>query len=173
MGEIDIMIHDRRQNFLARPVSSLVSVVVLVLGTGWAATTWSQTARSSPQGSPTQQAVYSEYRGVHIGMDAQEVRTKLGEPLQKADDMDFYSFSDKETAQIGYDALHRVQVVSVDYVGGVGAPDYKLVVGPDVEVNADGTIYKQVFYKGLGFWVYYNRSAGPVPLVTITIQKKM
>ena len=173
MGEIDIMIHDTRQKFLARPVSSLLSVVILVLGTGWAATTWSQTARSRPQGSPTQQTVYSEYRGVHIGMDTQEVRAKVGEPLQKADDMDLYSFSDKETAQIGYDASHRVQVVSVDYAGGVGAPDYKLVVGPDVEVNADGTIYKQVFYKSQGFWVYYNRSAGPVPLVTITIQKKM
>ena len=93
-------------------------------------------------------------------MNAQEVRTKLGEPLQKADDMDLYVFSEKETAQIAYDASHRVKVVSVDYLGGVGAPDYKLVVGPDVEVKADGAIYKLVRYDSLGFWVSYNRSAG-------------
>jgi hypothetical protein len=167
------MIHDTRHNFLARPVRALLSVVALVLGTGWAATTWAQTTRPSAHGSPTQQALYSEYRGVRIGMNAQEVRTKLGEPSQKVEDLDLYSFSDKETAQISYDALHKVQAVSVDYLGGIGAPDYKLVVGPDVEVNADGAIYKQVFYKSLGLWVYYNRSAGAVPVVTITIQKSM
>jgi|ERR1700730_154930 len=167
------MILDTRHNFLALPFSSLVILVALVLGTGWAATTGAQTAHASAQGSPGQQTVYSEYRGVRIGMNVQEVRNKLGEPSQKVDDLDLYSFSDKETAQIAYDASHKVQVVSVDYVGGVGAPDYRLVVGPDVEVKADGTIYKQVFYKSLGLWVYYNRSAGTVPLITITIQKKM
>lgn len=92
-------------------------------------------------------------------MNAQEVRTKLGEPLQKADDMDLYVISETETAQIAYDASHRVNVVSVDYLGGAGAPDYKLVVGPNVEVNANGAIYKLVRYESLGFWVSYNRSA--------------
>ena len=57
--------------------------------------------------------------------------------------MDFYVFSDgKEMAQIAYDASHAVKAVSVDYLGGVGAPDYKLVVGPNVDLKPDGSIYK-------------------------------
>lgn len=167
------MIHDTRHSFFAGLVITLLTLIALVLlGTGSAATTRAQTAaRARAHGSATQQPLYSEYRGVRIGMNAQEVRTKLGEPLQKADDMDLYVISETETAQIAYDASHRVNVVSVDYLGGAGAPDYKLVVGPNVEVNANGAIYKLVRYESLGFWVSYNRSAGDVPIVTITIQK--
>jgi hypothetical protein len=117
--------------------------------------------------------IYTEYRGVHIGMTATEVRAKLGEPVQKADDGDFYAFSEKETAQIAYNAAHIVTTVSVDYIGGVGAPDYKAVVGSDVEVQPDGAIYKVVRYDALGLWVYYNRTAGAAPIVTITLQKSL
>jgi hypothetical protein len=120
-----------------------------------------------------QQPLYTEYRGVRIGMTALDVRAKLGEPLQKADDGDFYAFSEKETAQIAYDAAHIVKTVSVDYVGGIGAPDYKAVVGSDVDVKPDGGIYKVVHYDALGLWVYYNRSAGDAPIVTITLQKSL
>lgn len=167
------MIHDTRNNIFTRLASALVIMVALaLLGAGPAATTGAQTLRANAHGpNPTQQPLYSEYRGVRIGMDVQEARTKLGAPLQKADDMDFYVFSETETAQIAYDASHKVKVVSVDYLGGAGAPDYKLVVGPDVAVKEDGAIYKLVRYEGLGFWVSYNRSAGMVPMVSITIQK--
>jgi hypothetical protein len=165
------MIHNIRHYSYAGLVSALVTFAFVLLGTGWATTTWAQTARKSAHGSAIQQPLFSEYRGVRIGMNAQDVRTKLGEPLQKADDQDLYVFPPNETAQIAYDALHKVKVVSVDYLGGVGAPDYKLVVGSNVEVSADGAIYGLVRYESLGFWVYYNRSAGAVPVVTITIQK--
>jgi outer membrane protein assembly factor BamE (lipoprotein component of BamABCDE complex) len=167
------MIHDTRHNIFIGVASALVTMVALVLlGSGSAATTGAQTPRTNAHGSATtQQPLYSEYRGVRIGMDAQEVRTKLGAPLQKADDMDFYVFSEAETAQIAYDASHKVKVVSVDYVGGAGAPDYKLVVGPDVAVKEDGAIYKLMRYESLGFWVSYNRSGNTVPIVTITITK--
>lgn len=166
------MIHNTRNYTLAGLAGALVTVFALVLlGTGLAVTTSAQTERANAHSPATQQALYSEYRGVRIGMPAQEARTKLGEPLQKADDMDLYVISETETAQIAYDALHKVKVVSVDYLGGAGAPDYKLVVGPDVNVEATGAIYKLVRYESLGFWVSYNRSAGDVPFVTITITK--
>jgi hypothetical protein len=106
-------------------------------------------------------------------MKAQEVRLKLGEPQQKADDMDLYFFSENEMAQIAYDATHSVTTISVDYLGGVGAPDYKAVVGSEVEVKADGSIYKVMRYDSLGFWVFYNRGPGENAIVTITIQKKL
>lgn len=166
------MFHNTRHNFFTGLVRALATVAALILlGTVSAATTNAQTAAKSAHRSATQQPLYGNYRGVTIGMTAQEVRTKLGAPLQKADDMDFYVFSDTETAQIAYDAAQKVKVVSVDYLEGLGAPDYKLVVGPDVAATANGSTYKLVRYETLGFWVSYNRSNTAVPIVTITITK--
>jgi len=117
-----------------------------------------------------EQPLYSDYKGVRIGMTADEARSKLGQPSLKSDDQDYYAFSDSETAQIAYDATHKVTIISVDYVGGVGAPDPKTVVGRDLEAK-NGAEYRMVRYPSLGFWVSYNRSAGPMVVVTITIQK--
>ena len=117
-----------------------------------------------------EQPLYSDYKGVRIGMTTDEVRSKLGQPSLKSEDQDYFVFSDRESAQIAYDAAHKVTTISVDYVGGVGAPDPKTVVGGDLETK-NGVEYKLVRYQSLGFWVSYNRSAGPMVVVTITIQK--
>jgi hypothetical protein len=172
------MIHNSRHNFFSNLAITLLTLIALVLlGTSYAANTSAQSAqtgRNNAHGSAAEQPLYTAYRGVRIGMKAQEVRTTLGEPLQKADDMDFYVFSGgKEMAQIAYDASHAVTAISVDYLGGVGAPDPKLVVGPNLDLKPDGSIYKLVRYDSLGVWVYYNRTASQPPIVTITIQKSI
>ena len=118
-----------------------------------------------------QQPLYSDYKGVRLGMAAEEVRAKLGNPVLKDAELDYYVFSDNETAQIAYDANHKAKAISVDYASGVGAPDCKTVVGASLEARPDGSQYKVVRYESLGFWVSYNQSAGPVVTVTITIQK--
>ncbi len=124
-----------------------------------------------PGVAPTQiqQQLYREYRGVRLGMTAVEVRTKLGEPAMKSDEQDFYVFSAKETAQIVYDAGQKVVTISTDYTGGVGAPDYKTVVGEELLQRPDGSLFKIVFYNSERFWVSYNKSASEVPVVTVTI----
>ena len=66
---------------------------------------------------------------------------------------------------------HEVVCISIDYTGGVGAPDYRDVVGPEIDVRADGSMYKLVRYEKLGLWVSYNRTAAEPGMVTITIQK--
>jgi len=119
----------------------------------------------------TQQPLYTDYKGVQLGMIAEEARAKLGTPALKASDQDFYVFSDNETAQIVYDAAQKVVTISVDYVGGIGAPDYKAVVGGELEQTANGSLYRIVRYESLGFWVSYNRPTGPVATVTVTIQR--
>lgn len=172
------MIHNTRHNFFSDLAIALLTLVVLVLlATGSAVNTAAQSTRNNAHGPVTpaaQQPLYTEYRGVSVGMKTQDVRTKLGEPLQKSDEMDFYVFLEgKEMAQIAYDESHAVKAVSVDYFGGGGAPDYKLVVGPNVDIKPDGGIYKLVRYDSLGVWVYYNRTGGVVPIVTITIQKAL
>src|SRR5436190_24095635 len=118
-----------------------------------------------------QQPLYSDYKGVRLGMSAEEIRAKLGKPEMAGDDQDYYMFSQAETAQVVYDAAHKAKAISVDYIDGTGAPDYKLVVGPDIQSQPDGSMHKIIFYETLGFWVSYNRTAGVVPVVTITIQR--
>ncbi len=115
--------------------------------------------------------LYSAYKGISIGMTATEVRKKLSDPMQKSDEQDFYVFGEKELATIYYDKAQQVKAISVDFMGGVGAPSFKEVVGSDIETKPDGSMYKIVRYPKVGYWVSYNRTAGDSPTITITIQK--
>ena len=165
------MIHKTRKNLFVGLITLVVIVVALLLLGATVAAAQSRVVNHAAHVAAPEKPLYSEYRGVRIGMTAAEVRTKLGTPQLPGDDMDFYVFSDKEAAQIVYDTSHIVKTISVDYVGGIGAPDYKAVVGPDVEVRADGSLYKQMHYDSFGIWVIYNRGTGDAATVTITIQK--
>jgi hypothetical protein len=117
-----------------------------------------------------QQPIYGEYRGVRIGMTAVDVRTKLGEPVMKSDEQDYFVISPSETVQIAYQA-EKVVTISTDYTGGAGAPDYKSVVGDSLLQRPDGSVFSMVLHNSQGFWVTYNKSASTVPVVTITIGK--
>lgn len=125
--------------------------------------------QSGPQADDT--PVYSDFKGVHIGMTAEEARQKLGVPSEKGEEQDFYTITDKNMAQIYYDKLKKVYAVSVTYIGEQNAPAPKAVVGSDLEVGADGAMHKLVRYPKAGFWVSYNRTAGTDPLITVTMQK--
>ena len=128
-----------------------------------------ETVRAVRAHTQIQQQLYREYRGVRLNMTAVEVRAKLGEPAMKSDEQDFYILSANETAQIAYDAAHKVITISTDYTGGVGAPDYKTVVGEGLLEKPDGSLFRIVFYNSERFWVSYNKSSSEVPVVTITI----
>ena len=115
---------------------------------------------------------YRDYKGVSIGMAAEEVRRKLGAPQDKSDAQDFFVFSEKETAQVVYDSAKKVSAVAVIYMNaGDSAPTCKAVLGTDLEAKADGSMYKLVRYPKAGYWVSYSRTAGDTPLVTVTMQK--
>jgi hypothetical protein len=116
------------------------------------------------------QPLYKEYRGVRLGMTAVEVRAKLGDPTLKSDEQDFFVISANETAQIAYDTALKVVTISTDYAGGIGAPDYRTAVGEGMLLTRpDGSVFKMAMYDAERFWVSYNKSAGTVPTVTITI----
>ncbi len=151
----------------------LFAALLVIALAGFALSANAQKSRASASTAEqlAQQPLYSDYKGVRLGMAAEEVRAKLGNPVLKDAELDYYVFSDNETAQIAYDANHKAKAISVDYSGGVGAPDYKTVVGASLEARPDGSAYRVIRYESLGFWVSYNRSAGPVVTVTITIQK--
>jgi hypothetical protein len=168
------MIHDLKINILVRTIfcialAGMLVVICVTLANGFGQD--NAKVASARKEAKTTQPLYSVYKGVHIGTSTEDVRKKLGAPARKSDDQDVYVISGKETAQIFYDASHKVIAISVDYFGdGSGAPDYRGVVGPDIETKPDGSMYKLVRYEKAGFWVSYSRTAGNAYVVTLTIK---
>lgn len=160
---------NHKGNFLVILIMFAASAVVA----GWAENTQAQKSRAAVVGpsAAIQQPLFTEYKGVRLGMTTQEVRTKLGEPAVKDGQVDYYVFSETEAAQIVYDLESKVKVISADYQNGTGAPPPVAVVGGELETKPNGSLYKIVHYDNLKFWVSYNRTTGATVLVTITIQR--
>lgn len=115
---------------------------------------------------------YHEYKGVRLGMTADEARKKLGSPTDKDDKQDFFVFNDNESAQVFYDAEKKVYAVSVIYIGADRAPTAKSILGLDLESKPDGSVHRKIDYPKAGCWVSYSRTSGDSPLITVTMMKK-
>ena len=164
-------IHNSRIGITELVYFLLAALLLFIFGSFIAKGTQGQvpTLRSSKTPAAVQQPMYREYRGVRLGMMAADVRAKLGEPAMKSDEQDFYILSANETAQIAYNGAQKVITISTDYTGGVGAPDYKSVVGDGLLEKPDGSLFRMVMFDSERLWVSYNKSAAVVPTVTITI----
>ena len=114
----------------------------------------------------------SQFKGVTIGMVADEARKKLGPPKEKGAEQDFYLFNDNEVVQVYYNKGGAVSAISIDFMSGATAiPTSKDVLGVEAEAKPDGSMYKLVRYPKAGYWVSYSRTAGAEPTTTITMQK--
>src|SRR5436190_22234185 len=126
---------------------------------------------TNPHAGASNVPVFTEYRGVRIGMTAEGVRSRLDE-LKKSDGKDLLVVSERESAQIYYDDKSKVMALSIDYFGDdSGAPTPETVLGVAIQAKADGSMYRLERYPEAGYWVSYNRTAGDKPIVTITMQK--
>ncbi len=147
-------------------------VLLIALALLAAASAPNVAAQRASEKKAVDKPLFIEYKGVRIGMGADEVRQKLGQPTDKGDVQDFFQFSEKESCQVYYDKVRKVMAVSINYVGdGSGAPLPKVVLGTEIEAKADGAMYKMVRYPDSGYWVSYNKTGGEDPLVTVTMQK--
>jgi hypothetical protein len=130
-----------------------------------------QRTKTTPPAAEDQPA-FAEFRGVRIGMTAEDARKKLGNPRDKSPEQDFYVFNDNQVVQIYYDKAATVTAVSIDFMNGAAPiPTAKEVLGSEADAKSDGGLYKLVRYPKAGYWVSYSRTAGNTPTITITMQK--
>ena len=122
--------------------------------------------------APEPEPLFRDFRGVTLGMTAEEARGKLGTPQVSDKTQDFFDISPTQRARVYYDDQGRVSAVIVTYVGrAADAPAAKAVLGTEVEPKPDGSAYKMVMYPRAGYFVAYSRTAGDEPLTIITMQK--
>jgi hypothetical protein len=156
----------------SRPVQHLLAfslfvTVILLLPPAASAQRSKGSVEAQDEAQPSNQ-----FRGVKIGMAADEARKKLGNPREKSAEQDFYMVNDNEALQVFYDKGGTVSAISIDFMSGAsGVPTSKDLFGAEAEAKADGSIYKMVRYPKSGFWVSYSRTAGNDATVTITMQK--
>src|SRR6266571_2095924 len=126
-----------------------------------------------PQGDgPDNQPLFSDFKGVRIGMTADDARKKLGAPRDKSDEADLYVYNDNEAVQVYYDKAKTVSAISIDFMSGANdVPASKDIIGSEPDAKADGSAYKLVRYPKAGYWVSYSKTAGSSPTITITMQK--
>jgi len=154
-----------------RPPTWLRVFTVIVLGAAMSFIAASLT-QAQRKATEDDSSVSHDYRGIQLGMLAEEVRKKLGEPKDKGDEQDFYLFGETETAQIVYDKAHKVITISADFLtAATSVPTSKQIFGAEVEAKADGSVYKLVRFPKAGYWLSYNRTSGNSPLTTVTFQK--
>lgn len=168
------MLVTANRRYYLRMLAELILLAIAIFALGSLLVHAQTPARGAPQigisDSTDQEPLLREYRGVRLGMSAEEARSKLGAPADKSDRQDFYTVSETESAQIFYDDARRVRAVSAHYAEGAAAPAPKSIFGVEVERSADGSVYKLVNYRRAGYWVSYSRSAGDRPVVSVSMQ---
>jgi hypothetical protein len=153
-----------------RPFSSRVQLACLVAAVTFSAGASIPANAQRPKGGD--EPVFTEFKGVRIGMTTDEARKKLGSPRDKADEMDIYLFNENQAVQVYYDKTKTVSAISIDFMSGAtDIPNAKDIVGADADQRPDGSSYKMVRYPKAGYWVSYSRTAGKEPTITITMQK--
>ncbi|MFL6375744.1 MAG: hypothetical protein ACJ73D_13835 [Pyrinomonadaceae bacterium] len=147
---------------------AVVAVTFVVTATGKVSAN-AATPRAMP--SPDK-SLFSEYRGVKIGMTATDVRAKLGKAKEQTDAQDQFIFNDNESALVYYDGTHAVNAIMITFQGDVkNAPSAKDVFGEDVAPNGEGMVFKMEKYPKAGYWISYTRTSGSDQMVNIALQK--
>jgi hypothetical protein len=131
-----------------------------------------QRQKTAPDPDMDNRPAFSDFKGVNIGMTADEARKKLGSPRDKSAEQDFYMFGENQAVEVYYDKAGAVNAISIDFMSGANAiPSCKDILGAEAEKKPDGSVYKLIRYPKVGYWVSYSRTAGDSATVTITMQK--
>ena len=124
-----------------------------------------------PADHPKDQPPFYEYKGVRIGMAADEARKLLGNPTDKDDKQEVFNVSDNESCQVYYDAARKVSAVSITFFSNKAVPTPRAVLGEEPEAKQDGSFSKLIRFPKAGYWVSYTRTSGDAPMTIIAMQR--
>ena len=130
-----------------------------------------QKPAAGPADKPKDEPPFSSYKGVRIGMSADEARKLLGNPTDRDDKQEVFAVSDEESCQVYYDAAKKVSAVSITYFSTKSVPAPKSVLGEEPEAKPDGSFTKLIRYPKAGYWVSYTRTPGDSPMIIIAMQR--
>jgi hypothetical protein len=128
-------------------------------------------AAPAPADHAQNEPPFHEYKGVRIGMAAEEARKLLGNPTDKDDKQEVFAVSDQESCQVYYDATKKVSAVSITYFSSKAVPAPKSVLGEEPEAKPDGSFTKLIRFPKAGYWVSYTRTSGESPMTIIAMQR--
>ncbi len=118
-----------------------------------------QTSDDEPEAPAGENAVvapvYKDYRGVTIGMTADEARRKLGNKKADGKTQDFFQIEDDEMVSLYYTKDGKVRANTIIYTGK-NAPADTAVVGATVAPDANEHVHKLIRYPHAGYWVAYQ-----------------
>jgi ABC-type microcin C transport system permease subunit YejE len=116
--------------------------------------------------------LFSEYKGITIGMPMADARQKLGKAKEETDAEDYWEFEKDESVRVLYGPEKQVRAISVNYdAKESGTPTPLTVFGKEIAAKPDGSMHKLVTYDKAGFWISYVRTAGEDAMVIVTLQK--
>src|SRR5215212_4208416 len=127
--------------------------------------------KPAPADQPKDEPPFSAYKGVRIGMAAEEARKLLGNPTDKDDKQEVFAVSDEESCQVYYDAAKKVSAVSITYFSSKAVPAVKAVLGEVPAARQDGSFSQLIRFPKAGYWVSYTRTSGDSPMIIIAMQK--
>ncbi|HEX8284150.1 MAG TPA: hypothetical protein VF588_12380 [Pyrinomonadaceae bacterium] len=151
---------------VSRRLPALTALALLLLSAPALAQTGTTASDKAKEEPP-----YSAYKGVRIGMTADEARKLLGNPTEKDDKQEVFAVGDQESCQVYYDETKKVSALSVTYFSSKSVPAAKTVLGEEPAANQDGSFSKLIRFPKAGFWVSYTRTSGDAPMTIIAIQK--
>src|SRR5215213_8508213 len=161
------MLHARKRT----PALSASALLLLLAALALLPTAPAQTLARKP--APADQAQdgppFHEYKGVRIGMGADEARKLLGNPTDKDDKQEVFAVNDNESCQVYYDAAKKVSAVSITYYSSKAVPTPRAVLGEEPEAKQDGSFSKLIRFPKAGYWVSYTRTSGDSPMTIIAM----
>ena len=166
------MLHAPKRNPALVSFALLLLAAFALLPTAHAQTVARRTTPNPGGGDHAQEEPpFHDYKGVRIGMTADEARKLLGSPTDKDDKQEVFALSDDVSCQLYYDTTKKVSALSVTYLSTKAVPAPKSVLGEEPEAKQDGSVYKLIRYPKAGYWVSYTRTAGDSPMIIIAMQK--
>jgi len=155
----------------ARTRTQALSASALLLLAALALIPTALAQKPAPADHPKDQPPFYEYKGVRIGMGADEARKLLGNPTDKDDKQEVFAVNDNESCQVYYDAAKKVSAVSITFYSSKAVPGPKSVLGEEPEAKQDGSFSKLIRFPKAGYWVSYTRTSGDSPMTIIAMQR--